>query len=111
MFFFFFFSSRRRHTRFDCDWSSDVCSSDLEEAEAVLRDLGFYDVRVRHHELGTRNGVETSNIEHRTPNTERRQLARIEVGVVEMPKLLVGENCSRVTAALKRIGYAHVTLD
>src|SRR5688572_31084017 len=25
-----FFSSRRRHTRFDCDWSSDVCSSDLE---------------------------------------------------------------------------------
>src|SRR5438270_8511177 len=29
LFFFFFFSSRRRHTRFDCDWSSDVCSSDL----------------------------------------------------------------------------------
>src|SRR5260370_42329755 len=26
---FFFFSSRRRHTRFKCDWSSDVCSSDL----------------------------------------------------------------------------------
>src|SRR5256886_14506876 len=29
---FFFFSSRRRHTRFDCDWSSDVCSSDLVAA-------------------------------------------------------------------------------
>src|SRR6266853_4543152 len=29
-FFIFFFSSRRRHTRFDCDWSSDVCSSDLD---------------------------------------------------------------------------------
>src|SRR5688572_33006375 len=28
---FFFFSSRRRHTRFDCDWSSDVCSSDLDQ--------------------------------------------------------------------------------
>src|SRR6267142_5521004 len=28
-FFFFFFSSRRRHTRLTCDWSSDVCSSDL----------------------------------------------------------------------------------
>src|SRR2546430_5213313 len=27
----FFFSSRRRHTRFDCDWSSDVCSSDLPQ--------------------------------------------------------------------------------
>src|SRR5256886_5247085 len=31
---FFFFSSRRRHTRFDCDWSSDVCSSDLGPAGA-----------------------------------------------------------------------------
>src|SRR2546427_5920720 len=30
LFCFFFFSSRRRHTRFDCDWSSDVCSSDLQ---------------------------------------------------------------------------------
>src|SRR5688572_31375807 len=30
IFCFFFFSSRRRHTRFDCDWSSDVCSSDLQ---------------------------------------------------------------------------------
>src|SRR5260370_23795659 len=29
MIIFFFFSSRRRHTRFKCDWSSDVCSSDL----------------------------------------------------------------------------------
>src|SRR5260370_34510991 len=33
--FFFFFSSRRRHTRFKCDWSSDVCSSDLSAAEAL----------------------------------------------------------------------------
>src|SRR5438034_8552911 len=30
-FFFFFFSSRRRHTRSLCDWSSDVCSSDLKK--------------------------------------------------------------------------------
>src|SRR4051812_49827606 len=32
LFFFFFFSSRRRHTRLTCDWSSDVCSSDLPTA-------------------------------------------------------------------------------
>src|SRR5205085_7901725 len=43
----FFFSSRRRHTRFDCDWSSDVCSSDLGKGskligDAVLNDLGIY---------------------------------------------------------------------
>src|SRR5438034_7035889 len=30
----FFFSSRRRHTRSLCDWSSDVCSSDLQGGEA-----------------------------------------------------------------------------
>src|SRR2546430_3987806 len=36
----FFFSSRRRHTRFDCDWSSDVCSSDLGQLllECLLAD-------------------------------------------------------------------------
>src|SRR5205085_6439799 len=37
----FFFSSRRRHTRFDCDWSSDVCSSDLMNAalNGIPRDV------------------------------------------------------------------------
>src|SRR3989475_3386600 len=34
---FFFFSSRRRHTIFDCDWSSDVCSSDLKRLDAETR--------------------------------------------------------------------------
>src|SRR5206468_9619578 len=32
---YFFFSSRRRHTRSDRDWSSDVCSSDLQGAKAL----------------------------------------------------------------------------
>src|SRR5207253_3802357 len=31
--FFFFFSSRRRHTRWPRDWSSDVCSSDLDGSQ------------------------------------------------------------------------------
>ena len=69
----------------------------IEEAEYVLRDLGFYDVRVRHHELtGAGRAV---------------ALARIEVGVEEMPKLLVDGMFSRVAQALRKIGYAHVTLD
>src|SRR3989449_6039117 len=33
---FFFFSSRRRHTRCSRDWSSDVCSSDLDRARPVI---------------------------------------------------------------------------
>src|SRR6201981_1371592 len=37
---FFFFSSRRRHTRCGRDWSSDVCSSDLEiQAFLLMEDL------------------------------------------------------------------------
>src|SRR6266568_8012618 len=35
---FFFFSSRRRHTRWNCDWSSDVCSSDLDVTVTVTDD-------------------------------------------------------------------------
>src|SRR5688572_27335389 len=47
----FFFSSRRRHTRFDCDWSSDVCSSDLQRdfvgmVERVLSSTGLAPMRL-----------------------------------------------------------------
>src|SRR6266568_8033000 len=37
----FFFSSRRRHTRWNCDWSSDVCSSDLAYNAGPNRILGY----------------------------------------------------------------------
>src|SRR2546429_5910160 len=40
-FLFFFFSSRRRHTRCSRDWSSDVCSSDLDSREGIQ-------ARIRH---------------------------------------------------------------
>src|SRR5579862_3295226 len=40
--FFFFFSSRRRHTRWNCDWSSDVCSSDLENGLRLVQTLAFH---------------------------------------------------------------------
>src|SRR2546430_8754541 len=53
----FFFSSRRRHTRFDCDWSSDVCSSDLrvdgiKDSAYVdgLVELSLEDLRARRDE-------------------------------------------------------------
>src|SRR5437762_9583524 len=38
--FFFFFSSRRRHTRYIGDWSSDVCSSDLQGQVGAPRFVG-----------------------------------------------------------------------
>jgi uncharacterized protein len=65
----------------------------IELAEYALRDLGFHDVRVRHHEL------------------RQQSLARIEVGLVEMQKILANGVADKITAALEEIGYAHVTLD
>src|SRR2546430_11064427 len=48
----FCFSSRRRHTRFDCDWSSDVCSSDLINFIALLLSIfvvcSHNTIQVRH---------------------------------------------------------------
>ena len=65
----------------------------IELAEYALRDLGFHDVRVRHHEL------------------QKQNLARIEVGPAEMQKFLTDGFMDKIASALKEIGYAHVTLD
>src|SRR5256886_5691303 len=51
---FFFFSSRRRHTRFDCDWSSDVCSSDLPGP----RDQPAHEAWAHDVKRGTDDGAE-----------------------------------------------------
>ena len=91
----------------------------IEQAENVLRDLGFYDVRVRHHELRStefrmRSGVAeapTGDSALRTPHSAILHLARIEVGPAEMRKFLEDGISARVAEALKQIGYAHVTLD
>ena len=69
----------------------------IEEAEYVLRDLGFRDVRVRHHEPAG--------------GGRAAALARIELGAEEMPRLLTDGTYSRVAEALRKIGYHHVTLD
>src|SRR2546430_2001238 len=56
---YLYYSSRRRHTRFDCDWSSDVCSSDLG-ARVVLDENpdeslhGSDDGPVQHHRYPAR---------------------------------------------------------
>jgi pyridinium-3,5-biscarboxylic acid mononucleotide sulfurtransferase len=90
----------------------------IERAENVLRDLGFYDVRVRHHEL-------RGPVDQPQPAARRGQpgdpsgppaplvthLARIEVGPAEMRKLLEDGVSAKVAEALKHIGYLHITLD
>ena len=91
----------------------------IEQAENVLRDLGFHDVRVRHHEMrsvefGMRNENSTpsdaQNSAPRTPDSALH-LARIELGAAELPRFLENGISIKVTGALKKIGYTHVTLD
>jgi len=68
---------------------TDEALAMIEAAENVLRDAGFYDVRVRHH----------------------RNIARIEVGPDELSRFLEDGLRESVTKALQAIGYAYVTLD
>ena len=87
----------------------------IEQAEYVLRDLGFHDVRVRHHEMrnsefGVRNKNAAANSPLRTPHSALH-LARIELAPAEIPALLANGKLAKVAEELKKIGYAHVTLD
>jgi uncharacterized protein len=59
----------------------------IEEAEAYLKELGFKQLRVRHH----------------------RGIARIEVGEEEIPNVM--ENRRRIAEKLRRLGFSYVTLD
>jgi pyridinium-3,5-biscarboxylic acid mononucleotide sulfurtransferase len=65
----------------------------IEQSENFLRDQGFFDVRVRHHELALGH------------------LARIEVGPRELVRFLGNGTANRTAEALKAFGYLHVTVD
>lgn len=87
----------------------------IEQAEDVLRDLGFFDLRVRHHELPLTNaealGLKLAPTAKENAEAGKRYLARIEVGPEEMRKFLEDGRSVKVAEALKQIGYVHVTLD
>jgi pyridinium-3,5-biscarboxylic acid mononucleotide sulfurtransferase len=89
----------------------------IEQAENLLRDLGFYDVRVRHHELRKAALPTTLDSSPRKSEATAGQpsailhLARIEVGPAEMRNFLENGTSTKVAEALRKIGYAHVTLD
>src|SRR3989475_5224135 len=70
----FFFSSRRRHTRFDCDWSSDVCSSDLD------RRAGGQAADQQHHRR-PRGVARSAGAGARRPRAEERSLQGRRAGV------------------------------
>src|SRR5215469_12058833 len=61
----------------------------IYKAEKLLRDLGFHQLRVRHHD----------------------KIARIEVERSELPRLIEDEMSRIVTEGLRKIGYTYVTVD
>ncbi|HAV60839.1 MAG TPA: ATP-dependent sacrificial sulfur transferase LarE [Verrucomicrobiales bacterium] len=79
----------------------------IERAELVLRELGFHDVRVRHHELGAAN----AGLPPQQDRPLKLHLARIELGAAELPKLIAEERFQKVAAELRKVGYHHITLD
>ena len=82
----------------------------IEAAENLLRDLGFHEVRVRHHELGPKPEVQSPKSDNGAVRFSPC-LARIELGPLEIRRFLEDGISSKVGEALRGIGYAHVTLD
>src|SRR6266568_6136846 len=80
MFSFFFFSSRRRHTRWNCDWSSDVCSSDL-------RHSSLYETLAEVYRVEPAEGEETIETVLAGPHDAR--LLCVDVG---LPLLLLSRH-------------------
>lgn len=65
----------------------------IEQAESFLHELGFLDVRVRHHEL------------------KSGSLARIEIGRDEIHRVIAEGRAEQIAAVLRGLGYTQVTLD
>src|SRR5260370_42365272 len=108
---FFFFSSRRRHTRFKCDWSSDVCSSDLpsrigivkaqrfRDAQTVACETGAYLVsrrvgRVKQH-FAERARVLGANVNRARPRGSSDNLRSAEVCAVDTVAAGAARHCRK----------------
>src|SRR5438034_8249838 len=105
LFYFFFFSSRRRHTRSLCDWSSDVCSSDLvlhqpgreppdREVPHVLITLAGPHVlgRVGERVVGGVEGIDLLELEQRAVR-ERARLVHLPALEQRSEERRVGKEC------------------
>src|SRR5215204_2190239 len=103
---FFFFSSRRRHTRSLCDWSSDVCSSDLsalaEEVEVLTGERTDTSELVRKAEERAASALDLrSQLDERIENLERRG--------AQLERALEGERTAYSKAA-ERVEELHEEL-
>src|SRR5438132_13883619 len=85
----FFFSSRRRHTRSLCDWSSDVCSSDLCILRSPWKNI-LLDGALRYFSKGISKYITSLPFASRTPVRKNRSEER-RVGKESIYKWLPGK--------------------
>src|SRR6266480_6445866 len=83
--FVFFFSSRRRHTRLTCDWSSDVCSSDLG-GELVRAEVQTGDVGASHRDLDAELARAAAELQRAEPRDVAQRLDLIFGDVADTPR-------------------------
>src|SRR5579862_1033779 len=89
----FFFSSRRRHTRWNCDWSSDVCSSDLDPS-LVSRQM-VEDV-LRYKRLdGVQGALEALTAEWFPNGVQRENNAKV-LAALDVPSMLIWGDKDRI---------------
>src|SRR5256886_5478781 len=87
-----FFSSRRRHTRFDCDWSSDVCSSDLPVAAPKVA-IEFARTNERFVILGGSMGKTVLNVDGVKALAALPSLDELRGKIVRSEERRVGKEC------------------
>src|SRR2546430_10750105 len=98
---FFFFSSRRRHTRFDCDWSSDVCSSDLAGSAAGTVLLRVYHADPYLPEEERRSEEHTSELQSQSNLVCRLLLEKKKKKQTEIKSRNIEHDTSRIGISLK----------
>src|SRR5207248_7837556 len=99
---FFFFSSRRRHTRSYGDWSSDVCSSDLDVTAALANGAAE-----RHASLyasgldAIATYLQSSSFDAQRPwrETTAHKRRKLEVALARSEERRVGKECRTRTWA------------
>src|SRR5260370_793410 len=95
-FIFFFFSSRRRHTRFKCDWSSDVCSSDL--ATLLLSQDGRSGGR-----SATPGSTGQGSPACAMPTGSARERSKVARTISGRVMIMRAVRCSRIESTVRRI--------
>src|SRR5256885_1246607 len=100
IYFFFFFSSRRRHTRLQGDWSSDVCSSDLNDDGTDYWTPSHIEASVGLHPYG----------EWKSGLTKQQLIAKMAARFDQLPGYSVGFMQPMIDGVQDKLSGAHSDL-